>query len=176
MSCLFWNCRDLGVPLTVLTLGDLLRSKNPDLVFLAETRSLRWKIEELKRKWNLNGIGVDRVGNSGGLAMLWKKGVKVDLQSYSSNHIDVRVQTPNNSQPWRCTGIYGVADQSLRHQSWDSLRSLASGGDLPWVVGGDYNEILSNDEKEGGSLRASSLIEGFRAALVDCALTEVGFG
>lgn len=59
MSCLFWNCRGLGVPLIVLTLEDLLRVKNPDLVFLSKTRSLQKKVESLKRKWNLNGVTVD---------------------------------------------------------------------------------------------------------------------
>lgn len=73
----------------------------------------------LKMKWNLNGVGVDQIGNSGGLAMLWKKGVEVDLLSYSSNHIDVKVQSSSNSLSWRCAGFYGLADQSLRDQSWD---------------------------------------------------------
>lgn len=92
MSCLFWNCRGLGVPLTVLTLGDLLRAKHPELVFLSETRCLSRKIEFLKRKWNLNGVSVDRVCLSGGVALLWQKGVTVDLLSFSTNHIDVTVQ------------------------------------------------------------------------------------
>lgn len=62
MSCLFWNCRGLGVSLTVLALGDILRSKNPDIVFLAKTKCTKRKIESLKGKWNLNGVSVDRVG------------------------------------------------------------------------------------------------------------------
>lgn len=66
MSCLFWNCRGLGVPLTVLPLGDILRNKNPDIIFLSETKSLQHNIESLKRKWNLHGVSVDRVGQVGG--------------------------------------------------------------------------------------------------------------
>lgn len=45
---------------------------------------------------------------------------------------------------------------------------------MPWVVRGDFNEILSSAEKVGGPVRANSLIEGFRNAPLDCALQEVG--
>lgn len=70
MSCLFWNCRGLGVPLTVLVLRDMIRAKNSDLVFLSETRSVQSKLESIKRQWNMFGVSVDRLGMSGGVAML----------------------------------------------------------------------------------------------------------
>lgn len=75
----------------------------------------------------------------------------------------------------RCTCFYGVADQALRSQSWDLLRTLAATNDLPWVVGGDFNEILTNSENEGGPMQANSLMEAFRTALVEYALSEVNF-
>ena len=68
MSILSWNCPGLGLPRTVQELTALVREKSPSLVFLAETRrsaqramQLRWRIE-LK-----NAVGVDSIGQSGGL-------------------------------------------------------------------------------------------------------------
>lgn len=63
----------------------------------------------------------------------------------------------------------------MHHQSWDLLHQLASHSDLSWIVGGNLNEILSNEEKEGGISRVDSLIEMFRMALLDCELTDLGY-
>lgn len=71
------------------------------------------------------------MGNAGGVAMLWRKGVTVDLWSLSSNHIDVTMQPPGQDQRWRCTGYYDFADQGARHRSWDLLRHLARQSELP---------------------------------------------
>lgn len=81
MNCLFWSCRGLGVPLTILTLGDIIRTKNLELAFLLETKCMKAKVESLKKQWNLFGIAVERVGGGGGLAMLWRKDIQVDLLS-----------------------------------------------------------------------------------------------
>lgn len=77
------------------------------------------------------------------------------------------------NQKWRCTGFYGVADQAVKHRSWALLRHLATQSTLPWIVGGGHNEILSNEEKEGGVARLDQLIEMFRLALMDCSLMDL---
>lgn len=77
MSCLFWNCRGLGVSLTVLVLGDIIRLSNPDIVFISKTKCLNSKIKSLKSSWNLHGFAVERSGKGGGLAIFWKKDVMV---------------------------------------------------------------------------------------------------
>jgi hypothetical protein len=40
---------------------------------------------------------------------------------------------------------------------------------------GDYNEILSNSEKEGGNLRPQRCMQQFRDALIDCNLEDMDF-
>ncbi|XP_012853795.1 PREDICTED: uncharacterized protein LOC105973319 [Erythranthe guttata] len=140
----------LGGPLTVHCIGDLIRKFNPDLVFLSETKCDAAKIEILKRKWDLFGLNVNKIGKSGGLALLWRKDITVNVLSYSQNHIDATVSMPRIEGIWRFTGFYGVADHTLRHRSWNLLRTLAEGMALPWVIGGDFNEILCNSEKIGG--------------------------
>lgn len=62
---------------------------------------------------------MDRVGEARGLALLWRKNVAVDLQSFSQNHIDAFVTLPGETFKWRCTGSYGIADHTNRHRSWE---------------------------------------------------------
>lgn len=112
---------------------------------------------------------------AGRLALLWNKDVVVDLLSFSHNHIDVEVHSGDQSQQWRCTGFYGVADQASRYQSWDLLLQLASQNELPWIVGGDFNKILSSEENEAGLDRSDHLIQDFCLPLMDCALFDLSF-
>ncbi|OMO77956.1 hypothetical protein CCACVL1_14735 [Corchorus capsularis] len=56
---------------------------------------------------------------------------------------------------WRFMSFYGHPETSRRSESWVLLKLLASRSSLPlpWMCAGDFNEILSNDEKIGGPLR-----------------------
>lgn len=175
MSCLIWNCRGLGVPLTVHVFKDLIRLLNPELIFLSETRSSITYMEELKANCNRFGFVVDRVGLSGGLALLWRKDTDVTLLSYSRNHIDVEVVLSGEDTKWRFTGFYGFPEHHQRHRSWDLLRELRTHSSLPWLVGGVFNEVLSVGEKAGGVARPQAMIDAFRNGLTDCDLTDLGY-
>ncbi|KAL0357534.1 UNVERIFIED_CONTAM: putative mitochondrial protein [Sesamum calycinum] len=174
MSLLVWNCRGLGGPWTIRTLGDLIRANNPSLVFLAETKCASRQIEVLKRKFELNGVCVPSVGKSGGLVVFWDKSVNVQLQSYSQNHIDLSVQLEEGQPYWRFTGIYGEPESSKRISTWHLLHRLHAQSQRAWICAGDYNEILDNSEKLGGPLRPNWLMRNFRNALVDCELHDIG--
>lgn len=48
------------------------------------------------------------------------------------------------------SGIYGWSDSGQKSKTWDMIHSLGSGPSSPWVIGGDFNEILQDSEKKGG--------------------------
>lgn len=147
MSCLFWNCQGIGSLLTVHTFGDLLRHYRPDVIFLAETKGTSHNIEKLKRSWNLNGVSVDRIGLSGGLALLWRKEVQLTLLSFSKYHMDSLVKMEDSGPEIRVTGIYGESDAQKRSRTWDLIKTLHAHHTGPWYLGGDFNAILHNTEK-----------------------------
>ena len=55
------------------------------------------------------------------------------------------------------------------------IRRLCGESDLPWVVIGDFNEIVSDVEKDGGVPHRSSQMFGFQEALDDCELVDLGY-
>ncbi|KAL9141797.1 hypothetical protein ABFS82_14G128000 [Erythranthe guttata] len=175
MNCVFWNCQGLGVALTIHTIGEILRKHNPNLLFLSETKATSSFVNRLKTKWNLFGLSVDKVGQAGGLAIFWQKTTHVELLSYSNNHIDVMIGNEEGQLKWRCTEIYGFPKLNRRSHTCELIRTLNSQYDIPWLVGGDFNEILANSEKSGGSPRLPSSIAAFRSALDECGLSDLGF-
>jgi hypothetical protein len=58
---------------------------------------------------------------------------------------------------------------------WDALRHLKSLSNLPWLVVGDFNEVLWPEEHFSNSPRPVPQMEAFREALSDCNLTDLGF-
>ncbi|XP_074336036.1 uncharacterized protein LOC141673201 [Apium graveolens] len=77
MNLLSWNCRGLGNPRTVRVLGDVIRSLKPTFLFLSETKVDKGRIDELCSKYGFSDcFAVNRIGQGGGLAVMWKENQK----------------------------------------------------------------------------------------------------
>lgn len=63
-------------------------------------------MEKKKSIGFIDGLVVPSSGISGGLALLWRKEITMDIQSYSGRHIDAIV-TNDSGFKWRITGFYG---------------------------------------------------------------------
>ncbi|XP_031120221.1 uncharacterized protein LOC116023364 [Ipomoea triloba] len=74
---------------------------------------------------------------------------------------------------WRMTGFYGFPERSRRSESWDLLRTLAGRSTLPWVVVGDFNDLLFQHEKRGGNPHPDNLLRGFGEVVEDCGLSQL---
>jgi hypothetical protein len=83
MNVLGLNCRGLGLDAAVGELRDLIRSYNPSVVFLSETKKRSKAMYRLK--WSMgfkHGVAVDYDGRSGGLALWWRDGVEVSVRPW----------------------------------------------------------------------------------------------
>jgi hypothetical protein len=74
---------------------------------------------------------------------------------------------------WRLTCYYGYPERGRRAQAWDLLRELRDMSDLPWCVIGDFNDLLSQEDKRGVHPHPNWLCNGFRTAVSDCDLTDI---
>lgn len=89
-------------------------------------------------------------------------------------HIDAHVVSPDGLS-WRFTGFYDNPLTGERRFSWDLLRKLRKVRSGPWLVGGDFNEVIAILEKIGGQNRNNSAVLNFCLALDKCELSELGF-
>ncbi|GMI83525.1 hypothetical protein HRI_002021800 [Hibiscus trionum] len=176
MKLLSWNVRGLGKPRTVGRLRDFLRDVNPSVVFLIETKlHADVMLKVCKRCGFPNGIEVGSRGRSGDLCLAWRNGCQISLRSFLVRHIDFMVFDDGSGQWWRCTGFYGAPKEQNRRASWNLLRQLNDLPNVPWLIIGDFNELLFSFEKSGGRIRSQRQMDDFREALEDCSLADIGY-
>ena len=152
MNLLVWNFRGLGNLRTEKELVNILRAKDPSVMFIAET----WA-DEVRLDRTLSYINFDqkwvvpRSTRGGGLVLFWKNSINLKVVGSHRYYIDA-VINKNERDEWNFTGFYGEPDAAKRNEAWAKLRSLNSNQNIPWLSVGDYNEITRQEEKRGGAL------------------------
>lgn len=147
-------------------LRQLCKSKNPEMIFLCET--LCKKEIVATKLCNLgfpNFVGVDSEGRSGGLILAWSSLLSCDVISLSKNWILTRC-TDQDNHVFYITCVYGPPRISERHEFWAFLRTVARNVDLPWIVGGDFNQVLSKNSQSPGAIELSDTLN-------NCGLIEL---
>ncbi|XP_042942727.1 uncharacterized protein LOC122276878 [Carya illinoinensis] len=176
MKLLSWNCRGLGNPRTVRELHQLVKEKSPQVVFLSETKCNRERVEMVRNRLGfVNSFVVNSLGRSGGLAMIWNENLNASLFSYSRHHISLMIKSEEEGREWHLTGFYGDPALERRKNCWDILCLLRPDRTCPWLCMGDFNELVSNEEKMGGAERPFFQMESFREALDECELGDLGY-
>lgn len=85
--------------------------------------------------------------------------------------LDNRIKYRN--QTFYSTFVYVEPDKEKRKPVWDKLSELASLRNDMWFLIGDFNEILCNEEKEGGPLRPQGSFSNFRTFVAENDLVDI---
>ena len=151
MSLIAWNCQGFGAPLAVSHLREEVRKARPQLVFLMETKQQEKFLERKRRSMEFEESWyVSPMGKSGGLALWWKEDLTVNILSSSKNVIHTKLECVTASMPSYVSFIYGPPVEEERLRVWDQLRAIASTMQGSWLCVGDFNDLLSQNEKLGG--------------------------
>lgn len=76
---------------------------------------------------------------------------------------------------WYFIGVYGPPEVENQKPFWNLLRFLKQRDMGPWLVLGDFNEILAQKEKYGGRLHPEWQLVDFKSTLFECDLCDLGF-
>ena len=171
-----WNCQGVGSPLTVPHLREVYNLSSPNLVFLSETKNMKPVIDRLTRVLNCNGnVTVEAMNKAGGMALLWSQDTNI-LEMYKSAFtIEAKLEDPDTQVSWWFSGIYASCDHMSRKEQWRVLRNRRNLWGPRYIIAGDFNDILSNDEKWGGVLREERSFRDFRDFIDQNSLIDIGF-
>ncbi|XP_074336615.1 uncharacterized protein LOC141673774 [Apium graveolens] len=126
---------------------------------------------------NLIGVGSGLQAHrrhGGGLALLWCNEGGVEVKGSNNHFIDFEVSYDQVGR-WRYTGFYGCPERRRRRESWQLIRELVDRSSLPWCIIGDFNDIMYVHEKRGGRVQDRYLLEGFKEAVNESGLQDLGY-
>lgn len=149
----------------------------PRFIFLSEVKcNCVDKIQTL-----VKCIGFDHFefvparGKSGGLLLVWRNSINIHVIVSNDNYINSLVFDNSSDDPWQMTNVYGPPLPHYRYQFWEDLDRIRNSFDGAWMVIGDFNAVLSSEDKVGGKLVASSSYGGFKKMINDNGLIDLGF-
>lgn len=95
----------------------------------------------------------DTVGYARGIWVLWYTEIMdVTISASTEQEIYAVIKLHSSNLSWLITAIYASLRYRERHILWDNLNQVATLHNLPWLVLGDFNEIISSEDKLGGRL------------------------
>ena len=88
--------------------------------------------------------------------ILWDEKVQLNVLIEHAQVLTVELTFMNTEVFW-ISVVYASCDYVLRRSLWDHL----IGVDMPWVVVGDFNSILSSEERNGGAFPSLITMQEF---------------
>ena len=172
MIVLSWNVRGLNRIPRKKVVRRLIESQSPDMVFIQETKlSLDGLAKCATFIWPLGSWqGVGSLNSSGGVACFWDPR-KVSPLWWISSRSSISLIATSFENGERCflSNIYALTDFAGKFQLWAHIRFIHSLEPfLPWIMAGDFNAVISLEEKRGGVARldqSSNLLRDMIGAL-----------
>jgi hypothetical protein len=74
--------------------------------------------------------------------MYWDDSIKLTVLSYDLHFIDTLIWDGDHHASWRATFVYGESRTQNRHIMWDLLKRIKPVSKAPWLLIGDFNEVM----------------------------------
>lgn len=177
MKILAWNCRGARRHNFEAAARQLFFRYNPDVVIIMDTQlSFEQSTNIVNKLLYRDRIIVAAEGRAGGIWVLWNGNQLTLSQTLVSNRtVHAMLSFNNTIQPFMLSAVYNYAQPSRHSQVWNELVQISANYSGKWVVLGDFNCILNEEEKKGGIRTAISKMLRFRDCIAQCRLVDLGF-
>ncbi|XP_042005800.1 uncharacterized protein LOC121754524 [Salvia splendens] len=128
--------------------------------------------------WFSKALGLSFIGSntSGKIWLFVEEGATFDIDCDTEQILHGRIMSHRLISPLTISAVYAKCTRSERYPLWDRLREIA--GPLegtPWIVGGDFNTILSHRDRIGSDTNRQAEMVDFAETIEDCKLLDPRF-
>jgi exonuclease III len=180
MIIVSYNVRGLGGRVKKRRVCDLVQECKVDFLALQET-----KLEEVSeslcyRLWgssDCNWFYLPSEGASGGILSIWGKSNSNLICTFNGEgYVGVCLEWGVQKSICFVINVYSKSDLVAKRRLWGSiLSSKRQFGSGNWCVVGDFNAVVSSEERRGMTLESSFNVEmrDFRGFIVDSELIDL---
>lgn len=153
MKTISWNIHGGKKPHATTELIYIKNKYNPDIMFILETMTNHTNSKRILQPHNFqNTIIIDPINYRGGIWVCWSLNNLSMINHDSHNRCaHIRVLYKPLSKHFMITGAYFPAKEDQNQTFWDYMESVLSNIDIQWLLIGDFNELLSPNDKAGGN-------------------------
>ena len=177
MNILMWNCRRALNPNFTRRIFEMAINHQSSIMVITETRVGGDRAVRIIEGLPFDGfITTNTIGYAGGLWVLWKKeDAEVILLDSTEQEIHATVKVCSSNLTWLISTIYASPRLVERKMLWSNLSEVANLHTLPWLLLGDFNEVLCGEEKfRGRQVNLNRALE-FKDCIDACNVIDLGF-
>lgn len=170
---LSWNIRGAINLAGKRHVRELVRKHKLSIVILVETHCSFGSIERFWQGLGYEGTVISEAqGQSGGIWVLLERGSLYSVSVVDIFHQAVTFSVQVGNRKWIGTAIYASPIPTTREALWNHLGNLRNLVTDPWMLIGDFNEILHPSEVRGGSFSPRAAM--FAGMMEQCGLIDLG--
>ncbi|XP_075654817.1 uncharacterized protein LOC142624982 [Castanea sativa] len=175
MNIIIWNSRGALKPNFQSHVRELAQTHDSAILVVLETRLGGDRAREITYRLPFDGaIHTDTIGYASGLWLLWNSD-KLEIESLVNTEQEIHVEVRSSNLAWVFSTIYASPRGEERTILWENICKVVELHKLSWVMAGDFDESLIDEDKFGGrgvSINGSLL---FKECLDKCNMVDLGF-
>lgn len=117
---------------------------------------------------------MEALGFSGGIWLFWDE-ADVSIEVITWNMQVMNAVVKGKDRDWLLSAVYASADEASRNPLWNYLTQVGLAIQFPWLLVGDFNEILASKEKKGGRPFWRERNHNMQPFIDQCNLIDLGF-
>lgn len=174
----WWNVRGFSKALKHKIVHSFLKEHQLALCALLETKLEENRLLEVMQ-WNFTswkGVHNFEEHEAGRIAILWNPQlIEVTVMGIHDQVIHLCVTCKVSSKTFYVSFVYGLHSVIARRALWDRLREFGYDGAKPWLVCGDFNNLLQLEDRIGGVQPKAYEIDDFLNCCVDLGLVDIKY-
>lgn len=174
LSILSWNIRGVVNKEGKRQTRVLIKRYKPLLVVLMETHCQFSRVKNFWCNLGYEDCAISEArGHSGGIWILKSQNCTYDIEIIDSYFQSITIALEKDRVIWYLSAIYASPQVTNRDQLWSYLICLRPHLNGPWLLMGDFNEILLPSEVCGGEYSLTGATK-FADMVEKCRLLDLG--
>ena len=174
MIILAWNIRGLNSPLKQQEVATILTKKKVDVGALIESKLSGTKLDQLSKRrfkrWNI--VSNATSSSKARIVVIWNPNtVMIEVLDISEQGINIRINSLIHQTSFCICFVYGYNSIVLRKMLWANLRQWKPVE--PWLVIGDFNSVLSLNDRNESALVTAYETSDFYSCCRDLGLSDL---